>query len=126
MNRLKTVLGIVAAGAGLILANGCAVNKENEDLLTQAGFKTIPAATEAQQAHLKSLPVHKISQVQRNGKTYYVYPDVDRHVLYVRQAKQYQNYQKLLQERNLQEQQLNDQMLDESNGFVVWGPDAWQ
>ncbi len=126
MNRIKTVLSIVAVGAVLVLANGCAINKDNEDLLAKAGFKMMPATTKAQQEHLKTLPVHTISEVQRNGKMYFVYPDVDRKVLYVGQAEQYQKYQKLLEERSLQEQQMNTQMMNESKGFVVWGPDAWQ
>jgi hypothetical protein len=122
MNKLKTMLGIVVAGAMLMLVHGCATNKDNEVLLTQAGFKTIPATTDAQQAHLKSLPEHKVSVIQRKGQTYYVYPDASHNVLYVGQAEQYQRYEKLLDERNQQMQQLNQREVDEDTGWNAWGP----
>lgn len=125
MKTMTTVLSAIAAAALLTLVNGCATNKDTEDLLSKAGFKVIPATTAAQQAHLKTLPVHTISEVQHNGKMYFVYPDVDRQVLYIGQSDQYQKYQKLLEERNLQEAQMNTQMLNESPGFIVWGPSAW-
>ena len=122
VRQLQIALVGAAAVLVLILANGCASNKQTEDLLSSAGFKMLSATNAAQEAHLQTLPPHKISEVQRNGKMYFVYPDAGRNVLYVGQSEQYQKYQKLLEERNLEEQQMNEREIDEDTGWNAWGP----
>lgn len=85
-NVMKS-LGILGL---LALVAGCMSNaqfKENE--LVQAGFKTVPATTPAQQAHLRQLSQTKISPITRNGVQYYVFPDVKQNVLYVGRQPQY-------------------------------------
>jgi hypothetical protein len=122
MKKIMTVLGVVGAAAWLALATGCASTKQTEDLLSNAGFKKIPATTPAQQTHLQSLPNHKISQAQRDGKTYFIYPDASHNVLYVGQAAQYQRYQQLREKSELTEEETNQQMLKRDNDWSPWGP----
>jgi hypothetical protein len=106
----------------LAVAAGCASTKQAESMLTAAGFKEVPATTPAQQAHLKTLPNHKISQVQRDGKTYYIYPDAGHNLLYVGQAAQYQEYQKIRKEREQAEEETNVQMWKQDTQWETWGP----
>jgi len=53
--------------------------------LSAAGFNIVPATTPELQARLKAIPAHKVAMVQRDGKEYFVYPDVTQNVLYVGQ-----------------------------------------
>lgn len=64
-----------------------------------AGFKVITPSTPEQTAKLKTLAAHKVSQVQKNGKTYYVFPDAAHNQAYVGNPSQYQAYQQLRLER---------------------------
>jgi hypothetical protein len=122
MKKSIALLGITMAVGLLAFVTGCASVKETEDLLATAGFKKIPATTAGQQVHLKSLPNHKISQVQRNGNTYFVYPDVAHNVLYVGDAWQYHEYQKLVDEREEEAVDMDDTMPGSQAGWEVWGP----
>ena len=95
-------LGVAALAAFVV---GCTTTQQTENLLSSSGFKATPATTVQQQAHLKSLPAHKVSSVQRDGKQYFVYPDVARNVLYVGQSAQYEQYKKLRAQQKLAEEQ---------------------
>lgn len=88
--NLVKVFGILAV---LTLAAGCMSNKQyKESLLTQAGFKTVPAKTAAQQTKLANLSQTKITPVKRKGVQYYVFPDVKANVLYVGRQAEYNAY----------------------------------
>jgi hypothetical protein len=89
-------LGILAL---LALAAGCASTQNKEDMLVAAGFKVITPSTPEQTVKLKTLANHKVSQVQKNGKTYYVFPDAAHNQAYVGNPSQYQAYQQLRLER---------------------------
>ena len=106
----------------LAFAVGCASTHQTEDLLAAAGFKIVPANSPEQQTHLKTLPNHKLSLVQRNGKEYFVYPDAKNNVLYVGQNAQYQQYEKLREERQLAQEKADSNMLLSDPGWNVWGP----
>jgi len=71
------------------------MTQRTEDLLSQGGFKIVRANTPAQQARLRALPANRITMVQRDGKEYFVFPDVSQNVLYVGQKSELQNYQEL-------------------------------
>ncbi len=77
----------------LALVSGCATTKHTEQMLVQAGFKTVVANTDKQAQHLKTLPVDKLSVAKLNGKTYYVYPDPAHNRIYVGNVQAYQDYQ---------------------------------
>ena len=92
---MKTFKALFAAGLFLAMAIGCSTTSEKENMLSAAGFKMVPADTPGRQAHLSSLPADKITPVQRNGVVYYTFPDPKHNVLYVGQEPQYQEYQRL-------------------------------
>jgi len=121
MKKLKTLLSIAVL---LAMAIGCATTKDRENMLSAAGFKMMPANTPEKEAHLKSLPNDKITTVQREGTTYYVFPDQKNNVAYVGQEKQYQEYQKLRYQKQLANEQLNTAEMYNSAAWGAWGP--WQ
>lgn len=87
-----------ALGLMLLLAlAGCAttappVPPVSENLLVEAGFKTIAARTAAQQQHLQALRQDAVSEMQQTGRHYYVYPAVASKRLYVGTPKEYERY----------------------------------
>lgn len=102
---MKHTIGLVSALALAVVVTGCATSpaQRTGKLLAQSGFKPVVASTAAQQQRLHSLPLDRVSVVKRQGKTYYVYPDPARNVLYVGKQAQYQAYQTAVQDRYLTE-----------------------
>jgi hypothetical protein len=121
MKRVGTSLSIVGIVALLALAVGCTTTSKRENLLSAAGFKMVPAATPEQKAHLQTLPPDKVTMVQREGKTYFVFPDRKQQVLYVGQQAQYDEYQKLRLQNQLAEEQMNAAELNSEPAWGVWG-----
>ena len=115
--------GILAIGIStlLVLAVGCSTTKQTENLLSAAGFKTMPATTPQQQAHLKTLPPNKVTMVVRDGKTYFVFPDAKAQVLYVGQQAQYDAYQKLRLEKQMAEDQAQAAESYAPGDWAPWG-----
>jgi len=98
MKPILTLLTSLSCIALLALAAGCVSarqTKQTEQLLYDANFKTVAATTARQEQQLKALPRDKVTMVQRNGKTYYVFPDVAHNRIYVGSQKQYQSYQQI-------------------------------
>ena len=120
ITRMTVMISSLWVAALLAFVSGCATTKNTEELLSAAGFKAHPATTAQQQAHIKSLPAHKVSAVQKGGKTYYVFPDVARNVLYVGQSAEYEQYKKLRRQQELADEQDNpaEQLQVET---AVWG-----
>ena len=121
MKQATNLLIIIGAAALVTFVTGCATTKQTENLLSAAGFKAMPATTPQQQAHLKSLPPHKVTMVQRDGKTYYVFPDQAHQVLYVGQDAQYQEYQKLRLQNQMAEEQAQAAEMNSEAGWTAWG-----
>ena len=119
MKKFKTWLSI---GALVAVAVGCSTTKEKENMLSAAGFKMVPANTPEREAHLKSLPADKITPVQRQGTTYYTFPDPKSNVLYVGQEPQYQKYRQLRLQKQMADEQLETAQMNE-NAWGAWG--AW-
>jgi len=105
----------------LALGVGCATTTKTENMLSAAGFKMMPAATPEQKAHLKTLPPDKVTMVQREGKTYFVFPDLKQQVLYVGQQAQYDEYQKLRIQNQLAQDQMSAAELNSEPAWGVWG-----
>ena len=61
--------------------------------LLAAGFKIVAAKTPEQQQHLQALTPGKLTELQRNGTHFFVYPDAARNQIYVGTPKAYQAYQ---------------------------------
>jgi hypothetical protein len=61
--------------------------------LTAAGFKVLTATTTVQQQHLRDLPQGRITEMQRTGAKFFVYPDAAANRLYVGTPKEFAAYQ---------------------------------
>ncbi len=117
MKKITSLLNLIAVVALLAVTLGCSTTKQTERLLSSAGFKKVPATTAEQQAHLKTLPTDRLTKREKNGKTYYVYPDVAQNAFLVGQDAQLKNYQRIRDEN----QAMNQSSFSEaqSNG-VLW------
>jgi hypothetical protein len=121
---MKILPSLFLAGVLLAFLAGCSTTQQTqqtEDLLVSCGFKTVAAATPAQQAHLKTLPPGKISTVKRNGKTLYVFPDAAHSRIYVGNPSQYQSFQQAYQDAQLINGRI--EAVHEREDAAVW--DCW-
>jgi hypothetical protein len=125
MKRLLTVLSPIGALALVFLTLSCtgAQTQNKENLLIAAGFKVIVPKTATQQQKLKALPADKVTLVQKDGKTYYVFPDAANNQAYVGGPNQYQTYKQLriqnqLANDNLEAAEMNQ---DASMNWGTWG-----
>jgi len=110
-------VGIFALLAAVV---GCSTTKQTENLLSAAGFKMMPATTPRQQSHLHTLPPDKVTMVERNGKTYFVFPDPKAQVIYVGQQAQYDAYQKLRLQKQMAEEQVQAAN-ENASDWAAWG-----
>jgi len=95
MNHQSSFMRVAFVVFVVVLASCATTSKApavREDLLAQAGFKTVVATTLIQQQHLQTLPQGTLTQMQQTGKHYYVYPDVPGKRLYVGTPKEYDAY----------------------------------
>lgn len=97
--RLRKFPAILWALAALAIVCGCAGTPQpppvDETQLGAAGFKILAAKTVQQQEHLQTLPPGVITEWQRTGKHYFIYPDAAHNRVYVGTAKEYAAYQRL-------------------------------
>jgi hypothetical protein len=121
--HIKYLLILISAVALVAIITGCATSpaKRTEKLLTQSGFKAVPATTAAQQQQMKSLPAAKVSLVKHKGQRYYVYPDPVRNVLYVGKKAQFQAYQIAAQDAYLAQ---DAKLVRDTSGAPVQNEDA--
>lgn len=83
------------------LLNNERIHILREETLLKAGFKPV-ALTEAQEEQLQELhQLHsgKITTMQRQGKTYYIYPDLHHHRILVGRNRQLMQYNQLVAEQ---------------------------
>lgn len=95
MNHPSSFMKVAFVAVVVVLASCATTSKTpvvREDLLAQAGFKTVIATTPLQQQHLQTLPQGALTQMQQTGKHYYVYPDAPGKRLYVGTPKEYDAY----------------------------------
>src|SRR5947199_2611196 len=124
----------IAAADAAVLA-GCASTQTStqnrESMLVASGFKVITPKTAAQQQKLQALPPGKVTMIQKNGKTYYVFPDPSNNRAYIGRPKEYQAYQQLRATNKLAKESLETaQMYQDAEmqwslwggGEGVWGP----
>lgn len=117
MKKITSLFILMAVVALVAVTPGCSTTQRTERQLSSAGFKKMPATTAAQQAHLKTLPTDRLTKIEKNGITYYVYPDVANGAFLVGQEAQLKNYQRIRDEN----QAMNQRTFSEaqSNG-VLW------
>ena len=134
MNKKPRWLRSAAAVAGAaVLVGGCTFFQEEEaeqiePMLSAAGFKMIPANTPARREQLKTLPPLKMLPRTTNGKVFYVFADPDLcKCMYVGDAKQYQEFQKLKlkQQIAVEEEDAAAMNEDASMDWGGWGYPWW-
>ncbi len=110
----------------LLILAGCATTQHTETFLTAAGFKVVAATTPKQEQRLQTLPPGKITTVQRNGKTYYVFPDTAHNRIYLGTPNEYQNYQQILADSKIAAQDCMSAELAAENGDDWNDWDSWE
>jgi hypothetical protein len=124
----------LAAALALALAAGaCAAQRRveaqrSEELLAAAGFRQVQADTPEREAALRRLQPDTVTEVMRDGRTFYVYPDPDDcHCLYVGGGDQHEEYQKLVyQSGHPQPRPLPWNEAELGEGWMGWGTwGAW-
>jgi len=83
--------------AGSVVVQGCATSRPiSESVLTQAGFRPVPANSPKKLSHLRTLPAHRLVERTKAGQPYYVYADPDNcKCLYEGDAAAYAKYRVL-------------------------------
>ena len=117
MKQILTPFRILPTIALLALAVGCSNTRSKEDSLVAAGFRVSVPKTAAQQQKLKNLPPDKVTVVQKDGKTHYVFPDVARNLAYVGGPKEYETYRQI----RLQKKKLEEIQWKENAEQIDWG-----
>jgi len=132
MKQIQTSFKYIVTVALIALAAGCATTPNKTNLLVAAGFKIVVPKNATQEAKLQTLPPGKLSQVQKDGKTYYVYPDIAHNQAYVGGQKEYNYYKVLRSEQkvakeNLLEAQENQPISSDYNwsSDSNWGGNGW-
>ena len=108
----------------LLALTGCASTsqvQQTEQMLTQAGFKTIAASSDKQVQHLQTLPVDKLTMVKLKDKTIYVFPDPAHNQIYVGSLTEYQSYQQILGDSKIAAQsRVMDELGEDGNNHANW------
>lgn len=102
------------------LAVGCNSPLEMERSLADAGFKLYPADNPKHVLWIDSLPEDRITPVQRDGTTYYTYPDRKKHALYVGREREYQQYRRLRMEKQRAAEQLGSPQIYNASDSGPW------
>jgi hypothetical protein len=94
----RSVFAMLAALAAMAILCGCASTAPpppDASQLLAAGFRVVVAKTVEQQQHLQALQPGKITEWQRNGVHFFVYPDVAKNQIYVGTQKEYLAYRRV-------------------------------
>ena len=126
MKQIQISFNMISVIALLALTVGCATTtttENTESMLVASGFKVVTPKTAKQTAKLQQLPPGHIAQINKGGKTYYVFPDAAHNQAYVGGPKQYQAYQQYRLEHKLAQQQLEtaEMYQDSMMGWGGWG-----
>jgi hypothetical protein len=125
MKQIRTSFKMISVVSLLALTVGCATTastQNKESMLVASGFKTITPKTAAQQQKLQQLPPGHMAMINRNGRTYYIFPDAAHNQAYVGGPKEYQAYQQLRAANNLANEQLETAEMYQ-DAAMQWG--AW-
>jgi hypothetical protein len=126
MKPVRISFYMISVMSLLALTVGCATTastQNKESMLVASGFKTITPKTAAQQQKLQNLPPGKMAMVNRNGRTYYVFPDAAQNRAYVGGPQEYQAYQQLRAANNLANENLEtaEMYQDAAMDWGAWG-----
>jgi hypothetical protein len=137
MCTTRAVVGAVLAVSSLALAGaGCAYMRRQkaqqiEPMLSAAGFKMKLADTPEKLAKMQAMPQLRLRSLTRKGKVYYAYTDAEGcRCTYLGDASAYQNYQALVQQRQIAGEDTDAGNVTEDTAIVEdnelwesWGPD---
>lgn len=106
------------------LVGGCAAiqraeNNSNEQLLTAAGFKVLPADTPDKEAKIAQLKPYTVARQIRGNKVYYIYPDDQHNFVLVGDQAAYSRYQNLVVQQQVSDQNLMAAQMETMPG--MWG-----
>src|ERR1700678_1810553 len=127
MKPIFAGFNLISVIALLTLTVSCTMTqretRNKEKLLIAAGFKVIVPHTAAHQQRLKALPTDRVTLVQKDGKTYYVFPDAANNRAYVGGQTQYQAYRQIRTDIQFRNESLEAAGL---RGESDWGTgDEW-
>ena len=132
MKHLFTAFSLISAMALLALTVGCTETQREaqhkEKYLIAAGFKVIVPRTAAHQQRLKALPTDRLTMVQKDGKTYYVFPDAANNRAYVGGRTQYQAYTQIRTAVQFRKESLEAAGFGQETDwgtFGGWGAPGW-
>jgi hypothetical protein len=120
--------------ATAVILTGCSTARNQEMLLSAAGFKTIVPTTPKQIAKVKSLPQLKVVPINKKGQTFFVFADANRNTLLIGNQQQYSAYQQYALQYKIQEDKVAAASLNadaaEWGGFGsfndgFWGPGVY-
>src|SRR6266404_9473506 len=126
MKQIRTSFNMIGVIALLALTVGCATTsstQNKESMLVASGFKVITPKTAAQQQKLQQLPPGHVAMINRQGRTYYIFPDAAHNQAYVGGPQEYQAYQQLRVANKLANENLETAELYQ-DPVMNWG--AWR
>jgi hypothetical protein len=124
MTTVKGRLIIGSFGALVFLQGiGCQSLQPKEELLTQAGFRSIKHLSPQQASLIVKLPQGHITSIVKNGKTIFLFPDSTHHLLLVGNQAEYQTYQQLRLKKNISRDAMATKSLnvDAASDWSDWG-----
>src|SRR4051812_19971187 len=125
MKQIRTSFNMVGVIALLALTVACSTTsstQNKESMLAASGFKVITPKTPAQQQKLQQLPPGHVAMVNRQGRTYYIFPDAAHNQAYVGGPHEYQAYQQLRAANNIAQENLEtaEMYQDASMQWSAW------
>ena len=126
MKQARLSFNMISVISLLALTVGCSTTsstQNKESMLVASGFKVITPKTAAQQQKLQKFPPGKVTMIQKNGKTYYVFPDPANNRAYIGRPKEYQAYQQLRATNKLATESLETAQMyqDAEMQWGMWG-----
>jgi hypothetical protein len=100
VGRPKAAWTLALAATAVIASAGCTTRSSvtgSEHMLSDAGFRPVPADTPERSSALRRLRPDTVTEVRRGERTFYVYPDPKVcGCLYVGTEDEYDEYRKLV------------------------------
>ena len=125
MKRVFSGVSLIGTIVLLALAVSCTMTQREtqhkEKLLIAAGFKVVVPRTAAQEQKLKALPSDRVTLVQKDGKTYYVFPDAANNRAYVGGPTQYQAYTQIRTAIQFRKESLEAAGFGQETDWGTWG-----
>src|SRR5262245_21346311 len=109
MKQIRTSFKMISVMCLLAVTIGCTTTsstQNKESMLVDSGFKVITPKTAAQQQNLQQLPPGHVAMINRQGRSYYIFPDAAHNQAYVGGPKEYQAYQQLRAANNIANENL--------------------